>query len=65
MPRIPSDPHRFLVLTFLQDDPMRCWDDLFSKHADEVAAVGGTRVLWSGPFIPTVPGTDTYTDQLW
>lgn len=22
-------------------------------------------VLWSGPFVPTVPGTDRYTDQLW
>ena len=22
-------------------------------------------VLWSSPFRPTIPGTDTYTDQLW
>ena len=22
-------------------------------------------MLWTAPFIPTVPGTDTYTDELW
>ena len=22
-------------------------------------------MLWASPFIGTVPGTDTYTDQLW
>ena len=44
---------------------MRCWDDLFAKHADELATVEGARLLWSGPFIPTIPGTDTYSDQLW
>ena len=30
-----------------------------------VAEAGLGRVLWASPFIGTVPGTDTYTDQLW
>ena len=33
--------------------------------AAEVAGSGLGRVLWASPFIGTVPGTDTYTDQLW
>lgn len=28
-------------------------------------AVGAGEVLWSAPFTPTIPGTDTYTDELW
>ena len=26
---------------------------------------GLATLLWAGPFIPIIPGTDTYTDQLW
>jgi hypothetical protein len=33
--------------------------------ADAVAADGRGAVSYAAPFIPTVPGTDTYTDQLW
>ncbi len=29
------------------------------------AADGVGEMLWTAPFIPTIPGTDTYTDQLW
>ena len=27
--------------------------------------VAGATLLWARPFIPTIPGTDTYADQLW
>jgi hypothetical protein len=30
-----------------------------------VAASGLGTVHWAGPFIPTIPGTDIYTDELW
>lgn len=33
--------------------------------ADAVADSGAGVVRWASPFIPTVPGTDRYTDQLW
>ncbi len=26
---------------------------------------GEGTVRWASPFVPTVPGTDTYTDRLW
>ena len=33
--------------------------------AERVRADGLGEILWTAPFIPTIPGTDTYTDQLW
>jgi hypothetical protein len=44
---------RTMTLTFLDHEP---------TAADMPDA---PNVLWSAAFIPTIPGTDTYTDQLW
>jgi hypothetical protein len=44
---------RTMTLTFLDHEP---------TAADMPTA---DNVLWSAAFIPTIPGTDTYTDQLW
>ena len=49
---------RFLDLYFLQADPEQVWDQ-FAAVGDDPA------VEWIGGFIPTVVGTDTYTDELW
>ena len=38
---------------------------LFAQQDAAVSAAGLGRVQWASPFIGTVPGTDTYTDQLW
>jgi hypothetical protein len=38
----------------------------FVDHAPAASDVAdGPGVLWSAPLIPTIPGTDTYTDELW
>ena len=37
----------------------------FLDHAPEADDVPADGVLWGAPFIPTVPGTDRYTDELW
>jgi hypothetical protein len=63
VPRLPDDARRFLLLSFLESDPKESWD-AFAALGDAVAATGHGRVLWASPFIPTLPGTDTYTDQL-
>ena len=60
VPRVPDDAHRFLMLYFLDSDPIDAWEDIAS-HAKALDA----DVVWASPFIPTIPGTDTYTDQLW
>jgi hypothetical protein len=40
------------------------WPEVLG-YADRVAASGAGVVRWASPFIPTVPGTDLYTDLLW
>lgn len=53
-----------MTLAFSESNPAEQWDAhraLASRLADD----GIGEVLWSAPFVPTIPGTDTYTDQLW
>ncbi|MEV0278482.1 hypothetical protein AB0I22_19150 [Streptomyces sp. NPDC050610] len=56
---------RLTVLWFLERDPRECWTGRFDGLGAEVAAAGlGARAELIAPFIPTVPGTDRYVDQL-
>lgn len=53
-----------LHLSFTATSPAWGWGDQRAAAAAlQQAGVG--EVLWAAPFIPTVPGTDTYVDQLW
>jgi hypothetical protein len=65
VPRSEGSERRFLHMYFLDSDPKESWDSMFAGHGAELAGTGLGRVLWASPFIPTVVGTDTYTDQLW
>ena len=53
-----------MFLTFTNAPPEQAWEGHRAAGAD-IERKGMGRVLWSAPFIPTIPGTDTYTDQLW
>lgn len=55
---------RMLLMCFLDEDPR---DDfsIFEAFAEAVDEGGLGTVSYVAPFIPTIPGTDTYTDQLW
>ncbi|MFJ2966308.1 hypothetical protein ACIPIC_28895 [Streptomyces collinus] len=55
---------RLTLLWFLQTDPRRCWDPHFTALDVAVTESGLGRVELVAPFIPTVPGTDTYVDRL-
>lgn len=55
---------RITVLWFTEGDPADGWDATFGTVGDEVAATGLGRVELMAPFIPTLPGTETYVDQL-
>jgi hypothetical protein len=55
---------RELQLWFADDEPGAWWSQA-RAYADEVASSGAGVVRWASPFVPTIPGTDTYTDQLW
>jgi hypothetical protein len=54
---------RELQLWFADAEPDAWWPTV-GRYAATLAGSGGA-VRWASPFIPTVPGTDRYTDQLW
>jgi len=53
-----------MTLSFSESSPAEQWDAQRAL-AQRLSDDGAAEVLWSAPFIPTIPGTDTYTDQLW
>ncbi|MDX2939499.1 hypothetical protein [Streptomyces ipomoeae] len=55
---------RLTLLWFLQTDPRDCWEPHFADLGEAVNASGLGRVELLAPFIPTIPGTDTYVDRL-
>ena len=65
VPRSESLDQRVLLLFFLDSEPHVAWDQVFARQGEAVSSAGLGHVLWASPFIATVPGTDTYTDQLW
>jgi hypothetical protein len=65
VPRSESADRRVLLLWFLDGAPDGSWDAVFAHQGRDVAESGLGQVVWASPFIGTVPGTDTYTDQLW
>jgi len=55
---------RVLNLSFTRESPATWWDEQRAAAA-KLEDDGIGTMLWTAPFIPTIPGTDTYTDQLW
>ena len=55
---------RTLQMFFLDTDPRESWDR-FTDYAKRVEQSGLGTVTLAAPFITTIPGTDTYTDELW
>jgi hypothetical protein len=63
-PPNPGEEYRTALMAFVEGDPRECWE-VFAGLAAKVAASGVATLGYVAPFIPTIPGTDTYTDQLW
>jgi len=55
---------RELQLWFADHPPYDWWHDV-REYAQSLHDTGDATVRWASPFIPTIPGTDRYTDQLW
>jgi len=49
----------------LQCDPRDVWAEHFADLSAGVAASGFGTLGLVAPFIPVIPGTDTYSDELW
>jgi hypothetical protein len=62
---VPLTPEteRVTLLWWCERDPLEDWPAI-EAFAAAVGDTGG-RVTYAAPFVKTVPGTDTYTDQLW
>jgi hypothetical protein len=54
---------RITVLYFLEAAPAECWE-LFTADGAAADDSGLGRLEFAGPFVPTLPGTDRYVDQL-
>jgi hypothetical protein len=65
VPRGDTVDERVLALCFVDDAPDGCWNDIFVPLGQAAAAAGIGTVVWASAFVGAVPGTDTYTDQLW
>lgn len=60
-----SESDHFLHLWFVDDEITDVWDDAFAPLGDAFSAAGLGELMLVAPFRATIPGTDTYTDQLW
>jgi len=66
VPRPSPEEHdrRYLLLSFLEDDPQAGWSQDFNGFDRALTKSGLGKVVYAAPFIPTVPGTDKYVDEL-
>ncbi len=64
-PKIESEGERFMQLHFVAHDPAHQWEAGYGRWAQELAASGLGTHIWTAPYLATVHGTDTYTDELW
>jgi hypothetical protein len=61
---LPGIDRRLTLLWLTDDDPRTAWDASFAGEGDAVEASGLGKVEFVAPFIPTVPGTEKYVDEL-
>ena len=54
---------RLCLMWFLDDEPTAVYPPAFELHHDRLRS-SGAQLLLSAPFLPTVPGTDRYVDEL-
>lgn len=57
--------NRVLIIGWTDSDPIDLWEHHCSDLGDRFAAAGLGKIVFASPFRATVPGTDTYVDQLW
>jgi hypothetical protein len=65
VPRSEADDKRQLTLWFLDGHPSEALEGVLASYRRQLESSGRGRVAAVLGFVPTVPGTDTYTDRLW
>jgi hypothetical protein len=56
---------RLVHTAFTTVDPRECWDEVTGDLVARLEKSGLGTLSLAAPFIPVVPGTTTYLDQLW
>lgn len=56
---------KVLVAWFLHDDPRADWPAIADAICAPLATTDVATLGFLGPFVPVVPGTETYLDELW
>lgn len=56
---------RLLLLWFLDASPYDAFSSTTGAARERIESSGLATVTAAIPFVPTIPGTDTYTDELW
>ena len=64
IPLVENTDRLDMQLWFLDREAKADWDR-FRDYAKTIAASGLAKVIFASPWLPTVIGTDRYTDQLW
>jgi hypothetical protein len=64
-PDVPGVGDRLVLVQFLEVAPAECWTDYLAGLGELLMDTRQANTLYVAPFIPVVPGTDRYTDQLW
>lgn len=64
IPRVERTHLLDLQLYFLDDPAADSWAK-FAALGEDLAASGLGKIVFASPWLPTKPGTDKYTDQLW
>src|SRR5262245_9312476 len=65
IPRPQGLERRALLLFFLEADPHACWKERCEPLGPALAATGLGTLSLAAPFVPTIPGSDRYADELW
>ena len=63
-PRPEGFERRSLQIYFLDEDPRACWETLFAQQGASFAKAGMGEVSFAAGFIPTIPGSDRYADEI-
>jgi len=61
---VPGLERRLTLLTFTDAPAAECWEETFAPTGAAVEAARVGRVQLAAPFLATIPGTDTYVEEL-
>lgn len=66
VPRTPESilRKRSVIIHFFEEDPGQCWPAFMANFSRALEKNKCADIVLAAPFLPTVPGTDTYIDQL-